>query len=150
MAQIKCIDCGQVFDNKLADCPKCGCPASECEIVTETPVKENVAKGDAEDKNKRTVSNETRTTDTGYLNEKALARCADIIFICASVGYLLLYIVILLVCGRTIHGVPMLVVSIIGCIITAIYIVGLLIAKAFVKIYANMSINLHEINMKLK
>ena len=150
MAQIRCIDCGQVFDNELADCPKCGCPASECEIATETPVKENVAKGDAEDKNKRTVSNETRTTDTGYLNEKVVARCADIIFNCALVGYLLLYVVILLVCSRTIHGVPMLVVAIIGFIITAIYIVGLYIAKAYVKIYANMSINLHEINMKLK
>lgn len=150
MAQIKCFDCGQVFDDKLADCPKCGCPASECEIVTETPVKENVAKGDTEDKNKRTVSNETRTTDTGYLNEKAVARYADIIFNCAFVGCILLYIVILLVCGHTTDGVTMLVVALIVSIIMAIYIVELYIAKAFVKIYVNMSINLHEINMKLK
>ena len=31
MAQLKCTECGQIFDGDLADCPNCGCPASECE-----------------------------------------------------------------------------------------------------------------------
>ena len=35
MAQLKCTECGQIFDGNLADCPNCGCPASECEVVEE-------------------------------------------------------------------------------------------------------------------
>lgn len=31
MTQLKCIECGQIFDGNLEDCPNCGCPASECE-----------------------------------------------------------------------------------------------------------------------
>lgn len=33
MTQLKCIECGQVFDGNLEDCPNCGCPASECELL---------------------------------------------------------------------------------------------------------------------
>lgn len=172
MAQIKCIECGQIFDDKQEDCPKCGCPASESEVLNETlaneneilneiPVNENeilkpphmsehITKEDAEDKNKQIISNGTSTTDTGYLNEKAVAGYADFIFICASIGCLLLYIVILVVFGNTTDAKTTTTVGIVGFIIMAVYIVLFYIAKAFVKIYANISINLHEINMKLK
>ena len=30
---LKCIECGQVFNDKLNECPNCACPASECEKV---------------------------------------------------------------------------------------------------------------------
>ena len=30
---LKCTECGQVFDDKLSECPNCACPASECEKV---------------------------------------------------------------------------------------------------------------------
>ena len=30
---LKCTECGQVFDDKLSECPNCDCPASECEKV---------------------------------------------------------------------------------------------------------------------
>lgn len=33
MTQLKCIECGQIFDGNLEDCPNCGCPASECELL---------------------------------------------------------------------------------------------------------------------
>lgn len=161
MAQIKCIECGQIFNDKLEDCPKCGCPASESEVLNETlaneskilyetPINEYVAKENAEDNNNHITSNEIRTTDTGYLNEKAVAGYADIIFICASTGCLLLYIAILVVCGNTTKAETTTTVGIVGFIIMAVYIVLFYIAKAFIKIYANISINLHEINMKLK
>lgn len=161
MAQIKCIECGQIFDDKLEDCPKCGCPASEKEVLNDTPVSENeilkpsqtnehVAKGNTEYKSNRITSNETSTTDTGYLNEKAVAGYADFIFICASIGCILLYIVILVVFGNTTNAKTTMAVGLVGFIIMAIYIVLFYIAKAFIKIYANISINLHEINMKLK
>ena len=157
MAKIKCIECGQIFNDKLEDCPKCGCPASESEVLIETPVAKSeilnephVAKGNAEDNNNHITSNEICTTDTGYLNEKAVAGYADIIFICASIGCLLLYIAILVVCGNTANAETTTAVGIVGFIIMAVYIVLFYIAKAFIKIYANISINIHEINMKLK
>ena len=28
---LKCTECGQVFDDRLNECPNCACPASECE-----------------------------------------------------------------------------------------------------------------------
>lgn len=36
MGSLKCIECGQIFDNSLNECPNCGCPASECENLVET------------------------------------------------------------------------------------------------------------------
>lgn len=30
---LKCIECGQIFNDGLNECPNCGCPASECEKV---------------------------------------------------------------------------------------------------------------------
>lgn len=32
----ECNECGRVFDGKLADCPNCGCPATECVPLDET------------------------------------------------------------------------------------------------------------------
>ena len=36
MAQLKCNECGMVFDGMLTACPNCGCPASDCVVVRET------------------------------------------------------------------------------------------------------------------
>ena len=95
--------------------------------------------------------NGTRTTNTGYSNEKAIAGYADVIFICATVGCVALYIAVIFLITRFVDSTEAIVgVSVFGGIITAIYIVLFYIAKAFIKIYANISINLHEINMKLK
>lgn len=33
MGQLKCTECGQIFDDNLKECSNCGCPASECENV---------------------------------------------------------------------------------------------------------------------
>ncbi len=30
MAQLKCTECGQIFDGNLNECPNCGCPSNEC------------------------------------------------------------------------------------------------------------------------
>lgn len=35
MEKFRCIECGQVFDKTLNECPNCGCPASECKNVVE-------------------------------------------------------------------------------------------------------------------
>ena len=151
MAQIKCIDCGQVFNDTLKECPKCGCPVNECDVLNPTILNNSDKMGDTETRNASNYSNVSSTTDTGYLNEKAVAGYADFVFICASVGGVALYIAILIIVARFAKSVDAAVgVYIFGAIVLAIYIILLYIAKAFIKIYANISINLHEINMKLK
>ena len=43
---LKCTECGQVFDDKLNECPNCACPASECEKVEYDNSDAHVANGD--------------------------------------------------------------------------------------------------------
>jgi len=33
MADLKCIECGNVFKDNLQACPECGCPANECKTI---------------------------------------------------------------------------------------------------------------------
>ena len=42
MSKLKCLDCGQVFNDKFESCPNCGCPASSCEVYIEEEQTENV------------------------------------------------------------------------------------------------------------
>ena len=35
MSQLKCSECGLIFDENLNVCPNCGCPSNECEKVVE-------------------------------------------------------------------------------------------------------------------
>ena len=35
MSKLKCNECGQIFDSNQSTCPNCGCPASECETVSD-------------------------------------------------------------------------------------------------------------------
>lgn len=32
---LKCIDCGQIFNDDLKECPNCGCPSNVCEHIEE-------------------------------------------------------------------------------------------------------------------
>ena len=155
MATLKCPECGQVFNEKQDECPNCGYPAYECNADTrfnESPKNEHTAMGST---NQRNVFSKygRRTTDTGYSNETAIAGYADLVFVCATIGAVILYIAVVIICanigGKNSSEVAV-TVGILGFIVTAIYIALIYIAKAFIKIYANISINLHEINMKLK
>ncbi|MDD5870002.1 MAG: DUF805 domain-containing protein [Bacteroidales bacterium] len=35
MGKLKCVECGQIFNENQNECPNCGCPASECEKIAE-------------------------------------------------------------------------------------------------------------------
>lgn len=35
MAKIKCKECGEIFNANLEDCPNCGCPSSESDLIEE-------------------------------------------------------------------------------------------------------------------
>ena len=46
MGKLKCIECGQIFNDNLNECPNCGCPASECEKIEENYSNNNVKNED--------------------------------------------------------------------------------------------------------
>ena len=61
---LKCTECGQVFDDKLNECPNCACPASECEVVEKRESQQQT-----ENKQKSNSSsswNRTAHRETGY------------------------------------------------------------------------------------
>lgn len=39
MGKLKCVECGQIFNENQDECPNCGCPASECERITVSEAK---------------------------------------------------------------------------------------------------------------
>ena len=62
MAQLKCTECGHVFEGNLKECPNCGCPAGECEMVS--------------DKNNAT-DNEASVNKASTIIELSLTACKD-------------------------------------------------------------------------
>lgn len=135
MAQFKCTECGQIFDGNLDECPNCGCPVDEC-------------------KPSRNFSDEVDlvTTDTGYKQEKTIKTYADIIWAFSMVIAAIIELITVYVSLKeigSVFGSPF--VTAVGGTLLALswFAVGIL-AKAFLYIYANISINIHEINMKTK
>ena len=141
MAQVKCTKCGQLFnDDTLNACPKCGCPASECvSIHNETNVDSSEKTSEAE----ATVRKDLKTTDTGYEHEKVIQRYATFLFWLIIVINALGWFGMMVVFES--RELFLAVFLIIPLAVLVAYIV-----RAFFMIYANMSINLHELNMKLQ
>lgn len=122
MAQIKCEECGQMFSENEASCPNCACP------------------------NDKKIC----TTNTGYEYETTVKDYADIGFLIANIAGILVYFLTLALVVTQMHGIMVFLVAFIGLILLGAYIYCGYILKAYLRIYANMSINLHEINMKLR
>ena len=160
MALIKCSECGQIFDGNLEDCPNCGCPASEF-VSSITQELDSDLGGSTETDNVEQKQNEdisdydtfkknAKTTDTGYQHEKLLQ------------GYATFLFAILIIVGVVLWLSAMFMASVQGSVggYVAGYFGGPIlflslmalahIIRAFLMIYANISINLHEINMKLR
>ena len=138
MAQVKCTECGQLFnDDTLNACPKCGCPASECVTI------HNETNMD---------SSNLQTTDTGYKHEKVIQRYATFLFwfiiIINVLGWIVGMIILSSIDEYTKDAVGP--VFLLGLLLIPLAILVAYIVRAFFMIYANMSINLHELNMKLK
>ena len=134
MAQIKCEECGQMFSENEASCPNCDCPNGK-EIVS------NV---------EHHLANEIATTDTGYEYETAVKNYADITFIIAVIVGFLLYFLTLAMIVPQMSGAIVLLVAVMGLLILGVYIYCNYLLKACLRVYVNMSINLHEINKKLQ
>ena len=145
MEQFRCTECGQMFSLKLEDCPECGCPASECEVVdVETSPMDAMPDIDKEEQR-----NDMGMSDMGYENEKTVIRFANIIFIFTIIVGVSVFISTLVSAAAVIGGISF--ATFIGGALGAsgIILVGYTL-RAFYRIFASMSINLHEINKKLK
>lgn len=171
MALIKCTECGHMISNKANACPNCACPVEAQSICVECghqlseyaqtcpqcgcPVGKQATKP-FEELTPKGISNKSlqvdgdvQTTDTGYQSEKVIQKHAQVVY------------AVIIICGF---------LSCAGCIAlfaimdTSLVVVGILVglvdlllsfyvasvARAQLMLYANMSINLHEINTKLR
>ena len=145
MEQFRCTECGQMFSLKLKDCPECGCPASECEVVdVETSPMDAMPDIDKEEQR-----NDMGMSDMGYENEKTVIRFANIIFIFTIIGGVWLFIS-LLAADVTVRDSVSFATFIVGALGASAIILAGYTLRAFYRIFASMSINLHEINKKLK
>lgn len=135
MAQLKCTECGHVFEGNLKECPNCGCPAGES-------------------KPSRSFSDEVDfgTTDTGYEQEKTIKTYADIIWWGAMVIAAIIELITVFISLReigSVFGSPFM-TAVGGTLLALCWLAIGILVKAFLYIYANISINIHEINMKTK
>lgn len=153
MAQVKCTECGQLFnDDMLNACPKCGCSASECvSIHNETNVDSSEKTSEAE----VTVRKDVQTTDTGYRHEKVIQRYATCLFwgiiIPTVLGGIFLMMILNRILSISEYTKDMIVpLFLLVLVLILIVIIIACIIRAFLMIYVNMSINLHELNMKLQ
>ena len=133
MVQLKCPDCGQVFDTEKLVCPTCGCPADAC---TEF------------DPDQKGTTCEKRTTDTGYTHEKTISTYANVIFWLTVILGIIAWIIPIIILTDKGGGDGLAIGFFVGGIILAIYILIAYVLRAFICTFANISINLHELNMK--
>lgn len=76
MGSLKCIECGQIFDDKLNDCPNCGCPKSECETVCDDNPKDSIANEVKEYSNN--YQNEAPNYESSVSEPKNVLKCNDL------------------------------------------------------------------------
>lgn len=134
---MKCPDCGRLLEKGQIACPNCGCPAEVCKT-------EMRQKGTVE------TTSEKRTTDTGYVNEKTIKAYADIIFGLSVIFGVSLWICFIYIMAHTYEDNGLIIGFLFGGIALALHISLAYVSKAFIRTFANISINLHEINNKIQ
>ena len=70
MALIRCKDCSEIFNDSLAECPNCGCPASYCDIIPEE-------KGDTPKEKEATFSAQEQPSSGGHDNSQRQYRVSN-------------------------------------------------------------------------
>ena len=140
MVQLKCSDCGQLFSAWQPTCPNCGCSAETC-IVSEESLTDDDTLDEPQD---------TDTNDTGYANEKTITTYANVICALAILlgfaGWIGGFFILIDLYG----GEGFAINFFFGGILLVIYILLAKVWRAFITVFANISINLHELNMKNK
>ena len=130
MSQVTCNDCGVTYDSNLPSCPECGCPTS---------------------KNATAPSeSSTLTTDTGYTNEHLIMKLAEVAYWSIIIAGVIA-IFVLLACAAVFGGASAFLIGLlVGFPLYLLNFWFARIVRAFFMLYANISVNLHEINMKIK
>ena len=92
------------------------------------------------------------TTDTGYQQEETIKRYADVIWLISKIFAALISIVAVIICITALFDdfSIFLMVAVTGALAVFFYLTIGILVKAVLYIYANISNNVHEINMKIK
>lgn len=154
MALIQCSECGNMVSDNATACNKCGAPIVRVSTSDNGPVVSAIPAPNQQPMQPRQQMPASYqqpafiTTDTGYSHEKAIKTYANICFWIFVVLVVLGDIALLATIGELQHDVPPAIVLIGVIVITPILIMLAYVSKAFLVTYANISINLHELNMK--
>ena len=150
MGKLKCNDCDQVFDESMDHCPNCGCPASACQKLEE----------DSESASWQPYGSSYGdgsfvTTDTGVKYEKTIKIYAKVIWIIAIVIAALMELGIMVNAFHMMSGYYRatgyaLLSLLLGTAGVGLFLLVVYVVRAFIMVVHNISINVHEINMKIK
>ena len=154
MALVKCSECDCWVEDSSVKCPN-------CEHPVEKPVSvESVGNNSASEQsgNDAGIYRQTGfpTTDTGYHHERTVRSFAQImlwlIVVVSTIGYIVAVSVAYKFQYSSYgHGSGVVFSTVFfGLIILGIVIFFAFVMKAFMMVYANISTNIHEINMKLQ
>lgn len=156
MALIKCTECEQMISEKASECPNCGCPVADMVFDDENNTKseklEDSMDGLSEEPHQTEDIEKTEdtenvcfpTTDTGTSDEETIMTFADLfLYISMFLGFFGIIICLALI--DITNGM-----SAYGILYIAIHVLLVYVFRAFIRVFHNISINLHEINMKLK
>lgn len=161
MALVKCTECGNMVSDNAKVCNNCGAPIVAAQVANEQVVTAIPVSGPQQPV-QRPVQQPMQSpvqqpmpasgkrpnfTDTGYNNENAIKIYANICFWIFVVLVVLADIASLVLIGKLSDEIPTGFI-ILGVILSPILILLAYVTKAFLVCYANISINLHEINMK--
>ena len=91
---------------------------------------------------------EKHTTDTGYTNEKIITKYANVIFRIIVILGIIGWIIMIVTLVNNASGAGIAIGVLLGSGALVIYILLADVWRAFIRTFANISINLHELNMK--
>lgn len=145
MGMQKCSECGFMFDEKLTECPNCGCPTDESvvpsHIKTEQSRNQNVG---------LSFKSGVETTDTEYKHEEMIKGYASFLFVSWIIAGAILFFSAVIMASMDGDEAGVVIGFLIGFIFFLACLLSAYVTKALLMVYANISINLHEINLKLQ
>ena len=149
MALIKCGECGHDVSDSAAFCPSCGCPPKLKETKVSVEEK-NVNVENGTQNNCCCFRDDMLTTDTEYEHEEVIQKYAAFVYWFTIVVCSLFFVFSVFTYINSGDSVAAVILLLVAAILTPIVIFYARVARAYAAVYANMSINLHEINMKLQ